>query len=303
MRDVKNFSKLFNVNIPVDKYYPLYLSTLYRAGYDKVFEYAKSYEKREEVVGDMHLEKVILLGTLVKQISDTKAYNFFNHNSDLTLEIQYHNFETFNRINEYSTDEHVFISIDLVQANYNLLKKFDKNGELGSSWEDYLAQHNVPELYHESKPFRQHIFGNLNPKRSQKLQAIEMSKLLKRMGMLWGERYVDSFLAFRAHDEVTFAFKKDNVRLEGFKESLINLQNYMTNRFKVTYYQNVLIDGKRSIKTTLDENLNPLKRELRGVEGNLFYMYLKKYILNEPYEDIDLYFTDNGRLAKWVEVI
>lgn len=36
-----------------------------------------------------------------------------------------------------------------------------------------------------------------------------------------------------------------------------------------------------------------------GCNGNLFFIYLKNYILNEPLDIRDLYFKMDGNLAIW----
>ena len=44
---------------------------------------------------------------------------------------------------------------------------------------------------------------------------------------------------------------------------------------------------------------NYLHKELLGCNGNKFFLFLKKYIFNEPYDVRDLYFRVDGSLAVW----
>ena len=52
-------------------------------------------------------------------------------------------------------------------------------------------------------------------------------------------------------------------------------------------------------KTKLEES-GKSYRKLIGVPGNQFYIYFKKYTLQEPLEERDLFFQQDNQLAKWI---
>ena len=53
------------------------------------------------------------------------------------------------------------------------------------------------------------------------------------------------------------------------------------------------------INTYLSESGQKLHKEMVGCNGNLFFLYLKKYVFNEPIDIRDLYFKMDGNIAIW----
>ena len=62
--------------------------------------------------------------------------------------------------------------------------------------------------------------------------------------------------------------------------------------------------GKEGYRKTVYDvtgaGLVPRYRTLTRVPGNQFYLYFKEFILEGPFDDRDLYFRHDGRLARWV---
>ena len=77
MKDVKGFSKLFNINIPVDKYLDYYIDLHYKSGIDDIYEKVKLYEERESLV-EVSKEKGQLYDKFIDLINKTVAYENFN---------------------------------------------------------------------------------------------------------------------------------------------------------------------------------------------------------------------------------
>jgi hypothetical protein len=42
-------------------------------------------------------------------------------------------------------------------------------------------------------------------------------------------------------------------------------------------------------------------KSLSGVPGNKFFQYFKKHILNEPFDERDLLYVNDGAVSRWVE--
>jgi hypothetical protein len=77
--------------------------------------------------------------------------------------------------------EKSFVSIDLKKANFQAFRFFNPNIiDSHSSYEDFVKTviNDSYDYFYQSKQIRQVIFGNLNPKRQQKIQKYLMSVIL-----------------------------------------------------------------------------------------------------------------------------
>lgn len=304
MKDLKNFCKLFNIYVPVDIHQEYYFDQLEQSGYrPEIKSLIKLYSEFEETVRDPHSHKMASMDRLIKFIKESDFYKYFNEDPTVTKELADYKIEGINQTGfHYQDPEKVFLSIDMSKANYQILKQYDKTGIIGQSWDHFLDLQEINPIYKHSKTFRQHTLGNLNPKRIQRHQAIVMDKLSKEIGF-------DNELISKSYDELIYLIPKMN-SYPNFAYS-----DVVPYEFKQTIYTMEQIGKEKYIKKIY----NPLgdeKHELKGVEGNMFYMYLKKYIScrethwgmkyrpNEvEYDDRDLYFIDNKRLAKWIETL
>jgi hypothetical protein len=93
------------------------------------------------------------------------------------------------------------------------------------------------------------------------------------------------------NDEVIYAF--DN--FEQVEEILTTVDRSL---FKTKLFTVKRIEDFR-INTYLSETGKELYKEMVGCNGNLFFLYLKKYVLNEPVDIRDLYFKMDGNIAIW----
>lgn len=72
-----------------------------------------------------------------------------------------------------------FASLDMVSANFNALRFFDKDIFKGhEQWVEYLSEFTKNEHYLSSKYIRQAIFGSLNSKRNDTYQKYLTSKVI-----------------------------------------------------------------------------------------------------------------------------
>ncbi len=315
MKDIRDFCKLFSINIPVEKHFNYYVKTLIQAGDISLEKKLKVYEAFERTVLSAYDEKMRWFGKLTTIIESTQAYTILKD-----LDIQSYNsfsqvpeYGQFNHIAEYANDKHEFISFDIVSANFQTLKLFDKENELGASWEDFLFKHEVPEVFKLSKSFRQYIFGNLNPKRYAKIQSHIMNKL--HHYFITNNMEVPP-LVMKSNDELIYALPNFNEINKNrpdyldyfdfscmFDTDLLNI--YYKSRyneeinFKCTNYTLKSIGKQKYLKTEFVNREE--KKSLLGVEGNQFYMYLKKYIIDDHLNNIDKMFTNDGKVAMWLD--
>jgi len=224
--------------------------------------------------------------------------------------------------------EDILLSIDITSANYTIFTLFDEKGELGESWAEFCkSRPEVHPVVPRSKIFRQIVFGELNSTRNSKIQAkvtlCIYSHLIDRFGEPLANR-----LIFCSHDELVFQCGHESEAIPLIQQltaylaegpvPLLTSDASMHGRaiqlgkhFKMVTYKTKSVDDAegKAVKTILRmeqaegtdaPRLVENYRTLFAVPGTQFFMYFKKYILQEEWEDRDLYFVAEGRLAKWV---
>ena len=294
MKDLKNFCKLYNINIPVEEHKDYYLDVLRKAGNTELNNLINIYTEYEKNINDPFSHKMRCMDSLINKLKNTQVYQKFNTDPELTTLFS-QKIDTVNTFiqSTYNSDN-IYLSIDISKANYTALKYHDEHNELGSSWDNFLDINNIPEVFKHSKSFRQHVLGNLNPKRFQRQQILWMVELvnkLKENNHQLGE------LVLLTHDEIIYKLTKEEY--EKYDSSHpINFYSTSVINFKLTFYTLENIGDKKFIKKSFNGN-----KQLFGVEGNMYYMYLKKYILNEPYDERDLLFKVDKRVVKWMELL
>jgi hypothetical protein len=72
----------------------------------------------------------------------------------------------------------MYISLDIVKANYNCLRLYDHRLVLGTStWEKLVDKYTQFEYFAQAKYFRQLVFGKLNTRRIESLQKAHLTTL------------------------------------------------------------------------------------------------------------------------------
>lgn len=280
MRDVKAFCKLLDLSIPDYTHFDYYIEQLSKTEkWKNIKELIFLFEDAEEKYGDLYEYRFKKADEIIQYLKNTRAYNELIYDNLLPDYPTTKNFE-------YSEDKK-YISIDIRKANWVVLKKYDPEfaPELGSSYEDFINKFDVPEIFNHSKQLRQFIFGNINPKRQMKAQRVIVQEILEKYSHLNLE------IACVKNDEVIYAFDDINQVTE-------ILQTIDNNRFKTKLFSVKRIKDFR-INTYLSERGDKLYKEMIGCNGNLFFLYLKKYILEENIDIRDLYFKIDGNIAIW----
>jgi len=300
---IAEFERLYNINIPVHTEFEYYKNLLLKSKeYYYLPEAIDRMEKYEKFVnGEVKDFKVKSMNILIDYISKTDAYNSFQ-NFDLQSLPKFEGKDQRNYHFINNNKDNYFVSIDLVSANYSILQYFfDRKNELAYDWRELCAINEVPLLFAHSKSFRQYVFGNLNPKRSQ---TIQQSVITGFVSMLYNE-FKDNII-YVTHDEIMLTFPYSNHKgLLGDK--ITNLLNTKL-PFRFTFFTVDHVENKSKIivknifnnKFDYFENETIKYRTLFGVPGNQFYFYFKKYILKEPVEMRDLLFENDGKLAMWI---
>lgn len=279
MKNQKDFIKLFNLNIPNPDQFDYYLNQLSKTSKFKDIKYFLDlFEKIDSEIDDFYQYKMDKAKEIIDFIKLSNTY------TELTLDKNINDLPTNKSI--FYEENKIYISIDLKSANWVSLKLYDQNNELGETYKDFLDKFNVPEVFIYSKYLRQFIFGNVNPKKQQKVQRNILQKEIIRK--------FDSYFQIEGvkNDEVIFS-------LNEFKESKRIISDIDLNKYQFKIFTCERVEDFR-VDTYYDEDGNFLKKELIGCSGHQFYWKLKQYITKEKIDIRDLYFQNEGKLAIWL---
>lgn len=195
----------------------------------------------------------------------------------------------------------VFISIDLKHANFNVLKMYDSSLVLESeNYEDFVGTMTDVEYFKKSKYIRQFIFGNLLPKKQQKLQHWVIDSIVQVLlssGLKLPEfnsASADEIVIHVDKNRVDDVFNhiknelKTNVKTCGFYEWL-----------KIEMFVLKSIGGKSYF---VKENMLDGSIEFKAIPSFIFMQVYKKYVGN-PVEYFDRIFFHEGYLAEFKQPV
>lgn len=310
-KDLKLFTKLFKINIPYYEEYLYYLDLLSKSYYfDDVLQLFRDFEASvnycKDVLGsDLSSESVKLSKDIERYIKSSEAYSLMMSKEFPKIPTSYSKIDTRKHEN---TDGFVFISIDIVKANFTSLKLFDPNNLLEDSWESLIRNRSdteISDLFTKSKTFRQSTFGKLNPKRQQAFQKLIMSQHAYPLFLTCMDFCKIPYeVVFRSHDE--FIIK---VPSNLYEDSLINVLPKEVTVYgrqvplKVSSYVTTPIGEGMELRTVVfDDKLTSGDQYLFRVPSDVFFLYYKLLILKEPLKGLDKMFMHNGCLCKYQEV-
>lgn len=182
-----------------------------------------------------------------------------------------------------------FVSIDLVKGNVQALNFYNKE-ILGNSdtYEDFMKKFTEHEYFIKSKQIRQVIFGNLLPKKQQKIQKFIMGIIrdeLIKNGMN------ENDICASSPDEIVFeldAFKDFQKVLDS---DIIKALNLHVEIFKL---EKISDDVEGFIKVFQNKEGIELKKC-----NAKFMPEIIKFLKKEPLNEKDLCFFDEGRIAQY----
>jgi len=190
-----------------------------------------------------------------------------------------------------------FISLDLVKANFNVMKMYDSSLTLGyQTYDELVSSVTDFDYFKKSKYLRQVIFGNMLPKKQQKLQKWVMRQLVEMLNKDIGIDMND-FVSASA-DEVLFAIDpKDADKFVGMIERKLK-SNDNTSDFaawvRVEAFTLKSIGNKKFfVKEFLDSTI-----EFKGIPSFLFMQVYKRFV-NKEVIKMDKMFFHEGYLASF----
>ena len=278
MKNSKDFIKLFDLNIPEPEHFDYYITQLSKTEkFKDIRNLIELFEDADSQIDDFYGYKMEKSNDIISFIKTTNAYNELCYDNNL-LDLPTNK--------SFTYEENVnYLSVDLRSANWVSLKRYDQLNELGDSYQDFLKRFGLPEVFVHSKYLRQFIFGNVNPKKQQKVQRNMIQDIVRQ--------FQDQFRVEAVkNDEVIFRFDSFS-DIEKIGETL------PSDKFKIKVFTVKRVEDFR-VDTIYDIYGNELRNEMISVSGQEFYLKLKQYITGEPIDIRDLYFRADGKLAIWV---
>lgn len=285
----KNFIKDLKLPIAVDKspYFEHYLelTSPYYGSAEKYAIFKRNFEEFGSEFFFEHNRKTV--NATLDMISASPEYARFN-----TMDMNVFNKEIKISAKELYKSQHAdnkFFSIDLVKANFQSLLFVEPTIFGGhTDYNEFAISRGFNDYMLISKLIRQILFGNLNPKRQQKIQYFMMNQIADKLIKAGVD--VSSVYSLSS-DELVFEqgdYKKEaileaiaplgyNVRVESFT---------LRKPFEKPFYVKERDDG--SI-------------EFKMVPTAVMAEFIKRFEGREV-EEIDLYFYDESkRLSRFVE--
>jgi len=229
---------------------------------------------------------------IISDIGETHAYLDF-------ISCDMAEFKTDTLVSEgnlYNANNHnkFFVSIDLKQANFNVLKSY--NSDIVFNCEDYeelLSKYTLEDYFFKSKHVRQIIFGHLNPKRQRRLQKFTIQS-----------KIIPIALDLISSDLTQYKTASDD-------EVVIELDETSYNNLGITFDELSTVTGvpvnleKFKIKQLGDKPFFVKEFEdgtyaFKAVPAN-YFAECYKYYLKKPLTECDLCTYIGGRLVNFLE--
>lgn len=265
-------------------------------------------------------DKMKTLDSIVDFIKETSLYKHFNVTKDF-LEISK---QSFNKVIHFmlnnNKENYKFIQIDVKEGNFNVLKIFNELFNendiiLDENSKKYLNTNTFSELFDEitkdsnvkkellevlknSKSFRQVVYGNLNPKRNDKVLSFLIKKIENMLNVSFP-------IILRSQDELVFA-----VPVKEFNDFKNNLDNDLKDfpvRIKELDFE--IIEEIKSLpkndkkKFYIEHSIenNEIKKSvLKTVPKNLYIPLYRKHILKEEFKNEDFYVELEGNIFQMI---
>lgn len=221
-----------------------------------------------------------------------------NHDSYSEFSNKHYDFRSVPSINLY-TEDHCgkWISIDLVSANFGVLRKFDSSiVKDADSYKSFVEMFDNGELFSESKSTRQVIFGNLNPKKLQNHQKYCLSLIVEFLNDTFGDVEVYSL----GSDELVLRY--DETLFNGLNSDYVSvIEDLVGTKVKVDRFE--LLKNKEFseygfVKVDMDGNF----LELVAVPKT-FYAQAYKAYFGLDLTEMDLVSFHEGHVVKFVETV
>lgn len=257
---LKRFVKDYSLPIQViqEPYFNYFMEL-----YNQQYKTKDKYSLLEQAVSQFNSEEeflnhyYVIRDKMIKEVESTEAYKEFNSMKIDRFNVPNLGYPSRDIFNMSNVGKY-FISIDLVKANFQALKWFNRDLVLNcDTYGELIGRFADLEYMKNSKYLRQVVFGNMNPKRQVKIERYMTQKILE--WLLDNHIFKESQIRMVSNDEIVFEISK---------EISCNLNT------------NELISF---IKQNLDFEVDIEVYKLKNIEGSTKY-FSKEFINKDGYE-------------------
>lgn len=290
----KRFTRDQNLPIQVlQSPYFEYFIDLYEGLYQSRTKYEGLLTEVEELGGEeaylQHYSDT--KNTILQHVQNKVSYQTFNGDKLLSFESKSH-LPKAKLYHESNHGEH-FVSIDLEKANFHALRYYDADILDGKpTYQSWIEGFTSLSSLHDSKYLRQVLFGNLNPKKQQKIQQYITHSFLEQLVKFVNK---DDILS-ASHDEIILR-QANGVSIQEIKETLEEL------------YQGAFplhVDSFVLEKNTpcpefgfVKRYVNSDKLEFKGIPSH-FMAQAYQTFNGKPFKQEDLLFFYEGQIAQFM---
>lgn len=297
---LKRWAKDYNLPIKIfEEPYFSYLIDLY----DDCFKTKEKLELLENIIKDFDNDDDYLnynnhvTDSIVQSIKEKDSYKQF-----ISMTMDDYNIVSSYPKNDIYKQQNInkfYISFDLVKANYQSLMFIDKDIVFNTSdYNDFLSIFTEYDYIKESKYIRQVIFGQLNPKRQQKIQRYLIEQII--LHLLNYNYFEESMIAMASTDEVVFEITEDLALAlsKDFKKFVEAIKNDLNIDVDIEIFKLDYVGEKAYVK----EFLNKEGYQFACVPLIYYPQIYKKYN-SMPVSDEDLVFKHEHQLVKFLKPI
>lgn len=265
---------------------------------DKWYGCKKAYKDLENMLKDFDSEKNFIeyyeevKNKAIACIKESEGFKRFNEDKEIQ------NFDKIEGITKKDIYNKNFVnfsymSIDLVQANFQALKMYSDDIFKGfNKYEDFIKQFTDYAYIINSKYIRQVVFGNCNPRRQIKYMESIMTDIYKNLLKSCVMNNLE--LVSLNHDELIFRIKDSSSTLNLCQTVAIELSNFSEFILAVSVF---------------DLESMPISGYVKVGEKNIFkclnpdtaVLDVKRY-LNMDITENDMIFNKDGSLCKYLAV-
>lgn len=243
---------------------------------------------------------------LINNIKSKEGYKRFCEEDMYKFAIKHSGLLSKKDIYHQENDGKTFISIDMIQANFNALRYYDPDIFACNTWKDFVYR-TATDIYHiaNSKYIRQIVLGNCNCKRQVDLEKYIMDYVL---GLAAYHVFGLGEVVFFSNDEIIIKVDSEENMEEKYSRvydfikmlSIIPLRTELFTLHKIDgangYVKECHIknDNKRGIE----------EREIISIKcvDAQMYPFVVRKLLGQEIQEEDKVFYKDGLLCKYIDV-
>lgn len=242
----------------------------------------------------------LLRDKIITTVENSESFKYFNQKDMIDYSVSYSipNKDLYTETN----NNQFFLSVDLVKANFQALRFFDKNIVFNqNTYEDFISIFDEDKYFQTSKYTRQVIFGKLNPKKTiiiEKYIMYLVYEIIKKI-----EQYNNIELYSVQTDELIFKSSssmtaQDCMVMQNIIQNILNI-NVRVKNFRIEFIDIRTSKGDK-IPVFKKHFIDSEKYEIKQAPMT-YYPQIFKLLNNMSINDEDLIFYYEHQLAKFLE--